>query len=136
LRFTSTVYANANIWQTINIKPMTTLLLIGICIVLTGILSFAWAYAINYHARRKAQEEEYERKYNWIQCRILSDQRTISNYKSIERALICLAHLPYRNKEKTCVLSVELWDKWSEQRNQIRDEKTDEFSPEETFRKS
>ena len=115
---------------------MTTLLMIGICIVFLGILSFAWSYAINYHVRRKAQEDEYERKYNWIQCRIFKDQRTIENYKSIERTLICLASLPFRNKEKTSALSVELWDKWSEQRNQIRDEKVDEFSPEEVLRRN
>jgi hypothetical protein len=113
---------------------MTTLLLIGICIVFVGVLSFSFAYATNYHVRRKAQEEEYERKYKWIQCRIFKDKRTISNYKSIERALICLGHLPYRNKEKTIKLSENLWLDWSEQRIQIRDERSDEFSVEETFR--
>ena len=112
---------------------MTTLLLIGICIVFVGVLSFAWAYATNYHVRRKAQEDEYERKYNWIQCHIETLPVTPQNYDSIMRMLICLGKLPHKNKEKTVVLTNKFFIRFQDERlERITDE---EFTPGQTFRK-
>jgi len=109
-----------------------TLILIVICIVFLGILSFAWSYVINYHVRRKAQEDEYERKYNWIQCHVETMDTTPANYEAITRMLICLSHLPHKNKEKTSVLTNKFYIRFHEER--IARLTDDEHTPEQIFR--
>jgi len=121
---------------------MTTLTIIGLIIIAFFIFLFAYAYAINYHVRRKAQEDEYDRSFKIIQDVIYSSDIAACNYDHIQRMFCALNKLPHKDKRRTHELyTAEFLVRFSAEVYRRRDAEMEiksgnEFSPEETLRKN
>jgi len=120
---------------------MTTLTFICLSVITIAVVTFLYAWIDNYQVRRKAQENEYDMRYLWISDRIEKEAHNLENYKNIERQLKCLGQLPWKNGEKTNILSIHFKMKWITEWELARREKYDiitenEFSPEEVLRRN
>jgi len=96
---------------------MTTLIFIGLCILLAIVMIVGYYFATKLQDIVIKRCKEYEQKYKIIKFRIDYDPQTAENYSSIDRMLTCLGKLPYKNKEKTIVLKQHFWITWSHQRS-------------------
>jgi hypothetical protein len=109
------------------------LLAIILLVLSSGLLMIAYYFADKWQFRVNQEQKEYDYKYDLISCHIESMPVTPENYDAIYRMLTCLGKLPYKNKEKTEVLTNRFWIRFQSERLARLGE--DEFSPYETFRK-
>jgi hypothetical protein len=97
-------------------KLPSLFIFIPICIAFVVIVwSLIWHYS-PWKRRRIGYKRDYNMKYNRISCLVDTAVIDHKNYVWISSLLHHLGQCPYKNREKTQVLSMRFWDRFKDVR--------------------